>query len=586
MSTKRTIFSLVTTLFMLHSVLLGAPQQAVRIEKLTPISEPVSLIEIQGTGSGNVMLAGKFQNKSSQQVIVKQGPSSGMSYGGGFQKAALQSVPITLAEINAEEEAHWFIDTLYTYPIPPQATITQNIKWLCLNLYLPPPPEDKTTAAYHFFNTDTTEKYRLVPDVVRGIARFNHFLQDTSDLMSRVWIDKQEDAIYFSGYSNFSTDEWYLINNCYLKPDLTRPHPNDPTSFSLDSIYVSVYTANWAIWAVTDGADSIVLREKLTEWNDGVVPSQETLKMTCYSIYKMLMYAGLPEYAKKFKLTPIPANHAEGFEDAGFPPFLWQISNRTSSLIQWEVTSGLDINNGQIILAPRSGDGFSYIQWDSNNDVDSWLITPEICFDNSGSFRVSFWECGVFWSAYGKHHRILYTSGNPDPAAGKYRVIKDWTPANHSLGNDWQSVELNLDSLRVYNKIYLAFQYTGRDADLWAIDDIHFSGTGPCTAVTTFIMVNNKLPDEYLLSQNYPNPFNSATLINYRLPKQSKVVVTIYNILGQEVSKLVDEVKPAGFHQVSWEGKNSQGQQLGSGVYFYKMTAGEFVQVKRLLLLE
>jgi hypothetical protein len=158
--------------------------------------------------------------------------------------------------------------------------------------------------------------------------------------------------------------------------------------------------ANWAIWAVTDQADSIVLREKLTEWNDGIPPSSEQLKMTCHTIYKMLMYASLSEYAQKFKVTPIPANYVEGFEEVGFPSFLWAITNFTSSSIQWEKTAGLSINDGQVTINPHSGDQFSFIQWDNNNDVDSWLITPEIGFDTSGAFRVSFWECAVFWSDY------------------------------------------------------------------------------------------------------------------------------------------------------------------------------------------
>jgi len=94
------------------------------------------------------------------------------------------------------------------------------------------------------------------------------------------------------------------------------------------------------------------------------------------------------------------------------------------------------------------------------------------------------------------------------------------------------------------------------------------------------------IPDSYALNQNYPNPFNPNTIIRYSLPKQSDVNITIYNILGQEVVVLVDKAQPAGYHQVVWEGKNSQGKPVASGIYFYRIEAGEFTDNKKMLLLK
>lgn len=81
------------------------------------------------------------------------------------------------------------------------------------------------------------------------------------------------------------------------------------------------------------------------------------------------------------------------------------------------------------------------------------------------------------------------------------------------------------------------------------------------------------------LYQNYPNPFNPVTIIRYDLPSQSKVTLKIYNILGQEVVTLVDAVQEAGRKIVSWNAS-----QLASGVYFYRLNAGEFSGVKKMLL--
>jgi subtilisin family serine protease len=90
----------------------------------------------------------------------------------------------------------------------------------------------------------------------------------------------------------------------------------------------------------------------------------------------------------------------------------------------------------------------------------------------------------------------------------------------------------------------------------------------------------NNIPTVFSLAQNYPNPFNPSTTINYDLPKESKVLLKVFNILGQEISTLVNEQLPAGRYSVLF-----QSQKLGSGVYFYRICAGEFVDAKKFILL-
>lgn len=92
-------------------------------------------------------------------------------------------------------------------------------------------------------------------------------------------------------------------------------------------------------------------------------------------------------------------------------------------------------------------------------------------------------------------------------------------------------------------------------------------------------------PNGYLLMQNYPNPFNSETKICYQLPEKCQVSLIIYNMLGQQISELVNQEQPAGFHSVLWDGKNDQSQAVASGVYLLVMNAKQFRHVKKLLLL-
>ncbi len=90
-----------------------------------------------------------------------------------------------------------------------------------------------------------------------------------------------------------------------------------------------------------------------------------------------------------------------------------------------------------------------------------------------------------------------------------------------------------------------------------------------------------RMPLRFALGQNYPNPFNPCTTIKYELPKSSMVRLSVYDILGREVSVLVNDRREGSVHEVKFDGSN-----LGSGVYFYRLQAGDYVVTKRLLLLK
>jgi hypothetical protein len=99
-------------------------------------------------------------------------------------------------------------------------------------------------------------------------------------------------------------------------------------------------------------------------------------------------------------------------------------------------------------------------------------------------------------------------------------------------------------------------------------------------SVTDVKHIAGDLPQTYALDQNYPNPFNPSTTIKFKLPKSSIVRLSVYDMLGREVSVLVNERREAGVHEVKFDVSN-----LASGVYFYRIQAGDFTQTKRLLLL-
>lgn len=95
-----------------------------------------------------------------------------------------------------------------------------------------------------------------------------------------------------------------------------------------------------------------------------------------------------------------------------------------------------------------------------------------------------------------------------------------------------------------------------------------------------------QLPDHFDLGQNYPNPFNPTTVIEYALPERSNVKITIYNVLGQKVRILKDQVEETGYKSVVWDGKDDSGVEMASGIYFYRIVAKDFVKTKKMTLIK
>ncbi|NHZ86265.1 MAG: T9SS type A sorting domain-containing protein [Planctomycetia bacterium] len=118
--------------------------------------------------------------------------------------------------------------------------------------------------------------------------------------------------------------------------------------------------------------------------------------------------------------------------------------------------------------------------------------------------------------------------------------------------------------------------YVGNAPDMGAFESLYI------------VSINEEqiLPVKFALYRNYPNPFNPITTIQYELPQQSVVQITIYDLLGKKVTTLVSETQDAGFKSISWNATNDYGKPVSAGVYLYKIQAGEFVQTKKMILLK
>jgi hypothetical protein len=114
--------------------------------------------------------------------------------------------------------------------------------------------------------------------------------------------------------------------------------------------------------------------------------------------------------------------------------------------------------------------------------------------------------------------------------------------------------------------------------------------------IPTIVSVDDEIsiqPKEYSLFQNYPNPFNPSTVIRYTVPnvtlggvEGSRVILKIYDVLGREIKTLVNQEQTSGVYEVIWNGDNELGNKVSTGVYFYRIDAGDFVQTKKMMLIK
>jgi hypothetical protein len=126
-------------------------------------------------------------------------------------------------------------------------------------------------------------------------------------------------------------------------------------------------------------------------------------------------------------------------------------------------------------------------------------------------------------------------------------------------------------------------------------NSLDFANVLMCTDTNDFtpsLIVNveqdmgNGIPREYSLGQNSPNPFNPSTLIHFAIPRAASVSLKVYNIIGQEVADLLVGTLPAGAFWTTWDGTDMNGRAVSSGVYFYRLQAGDYAETKKMLLMK
>ncbi len=163
-----------------------------------------------------------------------------------------------------------------------------------------------------------------------------------------------------------------------------------------------------------------------------------------------------------------------------------------------------------------------------------------------------------------------------------FKTNDDDTTVIDATNNWWGST----DSARIEEMIYHHVDnpaYAIIDYVPFAECAFEFDDTGQVDVAETDPA---NLPQSFVLEQNYPNPFNPATTIAYELPRRAHVTLSVYNILGRKLRTLVNVDQTAGRHVAYWDGRDAYGRAAASGIYFYRLEAGYFVQTRKMVLLK
>ena len=270
----------------------------------------------------------------------------------------------------------------------------------------------------------------------------------------------------------------------------------------------------------------------------------------------------------------------ESFENATFPPAGWIKINVAQGSTGWNrqlvgTTPVPGFNGGVITSPPGGGNAVAFCNYETggSSSNDQWLVTPQLTnIQPVDSLR--FWLRK--FGAYLDHMDIKISTTTPTVAAMTTTVALLSFSATDS---GWIYYQYNIGSMVTPgSNIYIGFRQwvlnALNDGASFSLDLV--SVTGPVGVSNN----NNEIPDAYSLSQNYPNPFNPSTVIGYSIPEAGYVKLAVYDALGREMAVPVNEFKPAGKYNVTFDASG-----LSSGVYFYRLSSGTFTETKRMTLL-
>jgi len=269
-----------------------------------------------------------------------------------------------------------------------------------------------------------------------------------------------------------------------------------------------------------------------------------------------------------FSLTfdPWILNDADGSTTYGFSGISFPNSGSAMSYIIFNpnnTTPPLEDNPG------HTGDKYAACFASTTPPNNDWLITPQI----PGGGELRFWA-RTYMPDYGLE-RLKVGVSTTGTAPADFTIISEGTYMEVPV--EWTEYVYDLTAY-AGQQIHVALNCVSNDAFIMFIDDVKITGSDDNEDIVAV--------HKTTLKGNYPNPFNPETTISFSVMNEAPVSLDIYNVKGQLVRKLVNDVKAAGEHTVVWNGKDNNGRAVSSGVYYYKMTTGKYSSTKKMILMK
>jgi hypothetical protein len=235
-----------------------------------------------------------------------------------------------------------------------------------------------------------------------------------------------------------------------------------------------------------------------------------------------------------------------------------------------------------------------YVNDPNPDDIVQVLLKGSVIFPGIGIKLPNVLEFGIVKQGDTLQMNFDITNTNETYLTLDSIIIVGADASEFTLGTTASSfpIKLNQDEVYTLNVRWIAGSIGHKDARMFVYNtdlinsaganEIVLMGESSLTGSGTIgVTVLDEIPTVYNLYQNYPNPFNPTTKIEYALPEATKVRLVVYNSLGQEVIKLVDEYQAVGKYRVDFNAKN-----LPSGIYFYRIQSDKFTAVKKMMLLK
>jgi len=337
----------------------------------------------------------------------------------------------------------------------------------------------------------------------------------------------------------------------------------------------------------------------LTEDSPAIDDGTDPGSANGYSLTPVYEYVHVADKTERDIVDSIDIGSYE-FAAAGPPPAAPTYSNEANATTPAGVTLTL-LEDGFETNFDKWTDGGT-TDWDRATDqkhsgsysahagrYDNDLISDNLNTSGYSSITIEFWYRDDDIDDRDDVYLQLYDGNAYDNKFELGNSTEDtWNYYTTTINNSGTDVQYFISNFRI------KFEGTSIDnkENLW-VDDVKVTVPGGGLAAVDLSQINGvslsaSLPKSFSLAQNRPNPFNPTTTISYEVLEGNgaHVTLTVYNLRGSVVTKLVDDFKEPGSYSVFWDGTDKAGRQVSSGVYFYRLQAGEFVSTRKMVLLK